>query len=242
VNAKPVIFSAPMVRALLDGRKTQTRRIVRPQPKVIHALHGDASLTTERIFRSGDQRIHCPFGQAGDFLWVRETWAHYHTINHVRRIDARAFDEVSDGLAGYRADGHDTIEDFRRHVRLMSECDLEAVEINGNRWRPSIHMPRWASRITLKIYDVRVERLNAISEADARAEGAAFHDGRGIGHSGWRHDNQDGYVHGDARSSFARLWNGLHGPDSWTANPYVWAISFDVIRANLTDAREEIAA
>ena len=229
MKERPILFSAPMVRALLDGRKTQTRRIVKPQPKVIHALHGDASLTTERIFRSGDQRIHCPFGQAGDFLWVRETWAHYHTINHVRRIDARAFDEVSDGLAGYRADGHDTIEDFRRHVRLMSECDLEAVEINGNRWRPSIHMPRWASRITLEVTGVRVERLQEISEDDAKAEGV---EPWVIG-DGWREYGLPPSVEAagthplrSARDSFASLWESINGPGSWKANPWVWVIEF----------------
>lgn len=71
----PILFSAPMVRAILAGRKTQTRRIVKPQPKVVHAIHGDASITSEKIFRSGDQRIHCPYGQSGDMLWVRETHA-----------------------------------------------------------------------------------------------------------------------------------------------------------------------
>ena len=94
----------------------------------------------------------------------------------------------------------------------------------GHKWRPSIHMPRWASRITLEMTGVRVERLQAISEADAHAEDAHFHDGRGIGHSCWRHD--DGAVHADARSAFARLWESLHGARSWDANPWVWAIEF----------------
>ena len=85
-------------------------------------------------------------------------------------------------------------------------------------------MPRWASRITLEVTGVRVERLQQTSEEDARAEGAMFHDGRGIGHSGWRHDYAD--VHDDARSSFAAIWQSINGPKSWAVNPWVWVVSF----------------
>jgi hypothetical protein len=96
------------------------------------------------------------------------------------------------------------------------------------KWRPSIHMPRWASRITLRITDIRVERLQDISEDDARAEGAMRHDGGTYWHSGWRHDYSD--VHADAYSSFARLWNNINGPGAWGANPWVWAISFERVK------------
>jgi hypothetical protein len=86
-------------------------------------------------------------------------------------------------------------------------------------------MPRWASRIRLRITDIRVERLQDISEDDARAEGAMWHDGGTYWHSGWRHDYSD--VHADAHSSFARFWNKINGPGAWDANPWVWAISFE---------------
>jgi hypothetical protein len=85
-------------------------------------------------------------------------------------------------------------------------------------------MPRAASRITLEVTSVRAERLQSIGEADARAEGATYHDGRGISHSGWRHDL--GAVHADARSAYARLWDDINGPGSWGVNPWVWAVEF----------------
>jgi hypothetical protein len=106
-------------------------------------------------------------------------------------------------------------------------------EAEGNKpfhmkWKPSIHMPRWASRITLRITDIRVERLQDISEDDARAEGAMWHDGGTYWHSGWRHDYSD--VHADAYSSFARLWNNINGPGAWDANPWVWVVSFERVK------------
>ncbi|MFG1417225.1 hypothetical protein V5F38_05350 [Xanthobacter sp. V0B-10] len=159
--------------------------------------------------------------QAGDRLWVRETWAHYHTINHIRRTHGGAFSEVSDGLAGYRADGHDSIDDFREHIRLMSGCDLEAVEINGSRWRPSIHMPRWASRLTLYVSEVRVERLQDISEADAIAEGVECDS------DGWRdYLMPQSQCCSTARDSYRSLWDSLNGPGAWEANSWVAAYTF----------------
>jgi hypothetical protein len=239
MKERPILFSGPMVQAILDGAKTQTRRVVKPQPKIRE--RGDRHGAWYRVDSVGDlvdnsqpetgllayygrcwDGIHrlasdiiaCPYGQPGDRLWVRETWAHYQTVNHARRPDGRSFSEVSDGMAGYRADGHDTIEDFRNHVRMTSGCDLEAVEINADRWRPSIHMPRWASRILLEIADVRVQRLQDISEEDAKAEGCyakTYRDGRG---------------HEPASVDFRYLWESINGAGSWDANPWVWAISF----------------
>ncbi len=110
---------------------------------------------------------------AGDELWVRETHAIYQTINMVKPGDGsgRAFSEVSDGRVAYRADGFDTIADLRDHVRLMSDASFEGVEVKGNKWQPSIHMPRWASRTQLVVKDIRAERLQKITEADAISEG-----------------------------------------------------------------------
>lgn len=216
MRERPILFSAPMVRAILDGRKTQTRRVVKPQPWQPLEYDDESGLWD---LYAGDELCGsraCPYGQPGDQLWVRETWAHYQTVNHTRRSDGRSFNEVSDGLAGYRADGHDTIEDFRQHVRMMSGCDLEAVEINGNRWRPSIHMPRWASRITLEVTGVRVERLNAINGIDAKKEGVSIpahlpHDGADLQH---------------ALREFRSLWDTINGPGSWEADPWVWVVEF----------------
>jgi hypothetical protein len=273
VGERPILFSAPMVRALLDGRKTQTRRIA----KVPAIMGGKVAITSpdeslieldDGEFRRGvfhyasTGALSGPYSlpiAAGDRLWVRETWAHYQTVNHVLRSHGGAFSEVSDGLAGYRADGHDTIEDFRDHVRLMSGCDLEAVEINGNKWRPSIFMPRWASRLTLTVTDVRVQRLLEISEEDAVAEGIrftdfgmyqppgemsvdggkTFHKFKPRQHDGWHWQEtaNPGECLGSASSAYCNLWNHINGDGSATANPWVAAYTFTVEHRNIDEGR-----
>lgn len=229
---RPILFSAPMVQAILAGRKTQTRRVLKPQPRGLPYLEDNDDAAPPH-WRDGWTEGREPCGGAtrevsmplaglrfavGDRLWVRETWAHYQTVNHIRRSHGGSFDEVSDGLAGYRADGHDTIEDFRQHVRLMSGCDLEAVVIKGDCWRPSIFMPRWASRITLDVTDVRVQRLQDISEEDAKAEGAL------LPWTGWSWDKADDTRTG--RSEFEALWNSINGDGAWEANPWIVALTF----------------
>lgn len=230
---RPIIFSAPMALALLDGRKTQTRRLA-----TLGSVSNHYTPLTQPI---GDSTRPSPWrkAQPGDRLWVREAWAHYQTVNYVRRHHGGASSEVSDGLAGYRADGHDTIEDFRQHIRLMSGCDLEAIEINGNRWRPSIHMPRWASRLTLTVTDVRVQRLQEISEEDAMAEGVE----REVFPPAWPtmyervywkgYENRQKAHRNTAVESYSSLWNSLHGPGAWDANPHVVALTFSVARRNI---------
>lgn len=254
----PLLFSAPMIRALLDGRKSQTRRLAW-MPSHLAGLDFTPEQFSEfeergwRVRKHGElhyvykptvwQRRYDRW-MAGDrelWIWVRETWAHYQTVNGRRLHNGGYIDEISDGFAGYRADGFDTINDFRDHVRLMSDASLQAIEINGNKWRPSIHMPKWASRLTLRVTDMRLERLQDISEEDAKAEGALWHDGGGIGHSGWRHDQYDGIVFPDARSAFARLWQNIHGPDSWARNDEIVRLEFEVFKANI-DAIERAAA
>jgi hypothetical protein len=181
----PILFSAPMVRAILDGSKTQTRRVVKPQPDE----DGLARLiATGEWHDTSASAYRCPYGIPGDRLWVRETFNGNAEVGYA-----------------YRA----------------TEPDM-----NGCPWRPSIFMPRRASRILIEITDVRVQRLQDISEDDARAEGAAFHDGRPIGHHGWRHDINHGVVYSTARESFAWLWKSINGAGSWDANPWVWVINF----------------
>lgn len=175
---KPIIFSGPMVRAILEGRKTQTRRIVKDG----HAL----------AFLGADHKpvLMCPFGQPGDRLWVRET--------SLLCRDSNGVCPAGNGKAlAYAADGYE-LED-------------------GERWTPSIHMPRWASRISLEITGIRVERLQDISEKDARAEGVAA---SRVGPC------QDGLFYRLHRDSFIELWESINGPGSWDANPWVWVIEF----------------
>ena len=183
MSERPILMSAPMVRSILAGKKTQTRRIVKGQYSGLPHMVGDDVAFLDKGRRTGpDQR--CPYGVPGDRLWVRETHC--------------AFER---GHVHYAAD-------FTR--------DPKGEREHGVRWTPSIHMPRWASRITLEITDVRVERLQEISEADAIAEGTApyrlpVHPAR----EALRH--VDGY---------AQLWDSINGAGSWAANPWVWVVSF----------------
>lgn len=185
---RPILFSGEMVRAILDGRKTQTRRAVKPQPDFVAGNEKIVARFTPDDCRLGrlGKAIQCPHGQPGDRLWVRETFADEGC--RMRREDCY-----------YRADG---------------ECDLQ-----GGRWTPSIHMPRWASRITLEITGVRVERLQDISEEDAIAEGPPGLKFPAPPGSFWVTD--DG-----RRKAFRSLWESINGPESWKQNPWVWVIEF----------------
>ena len=217
MTERPILFSAPMVRALLAGTKTQTRRVVK------HAREIDAFSPCEV---PGEWRIgvmeagvtadmgcmRCPFGTPGDRLWVRETWG----------VGTRP-----DPFEGWR----DGIE-YRADEALLEEGDdlpLNAVtppadvdfDKYAGRWWPSIHMPRWASRITLEVTAVRVERLQAISDADARAEGVERNVDDGVEYFGPLN-----HGHIDPRVAYRSLWESINGDGSWEANPWVWAISF----------------
>lgn len=205
---RPILYSAPMVRSVLRDTdpKTQTRRVWKlPRGCSWYAEMGGEH---EGWFIDEGQpwwlhvnECRCPYGRPGDRLWVRETWA-----------------------APHQYDSHQPA-----HIPALTRWHYAATEDRGGlRWRPSIHMPRAASRITLEITEVRVQRLQEISEADAKAEGIERLDG---GH-GVRWLN---YLHADegydaawefAKNSFASLFDSINGPGSWDANPWVWAISF----------------
>jgi hypothetical protein len=193
-----------MVRALWDGRKTQTRRIAKVVKDInIGCEIAPSELAAEVNAGNYENVKYAP----GDRLWVRETWAVPHDY------DQQSPSTVPVGArARFFADGN----------------------TDGIMWRPSIFMPRWASRLTLTVTAVRMQRLCDISEADAKAEGAMFHDGGSTGHSGWRHDFKD--VHDTARSSFAALWDDINGDDKakrFNANPWIIAITFDVAKTNI---------
>jgi hypothetical protein len=214
---RPILFSAEMVRAILDGRKTQTRRVMKVQPwpdsivtvehyhPTVIDRHGDMQPGPE-IFGAhwddGEYGCRSPYGAPGDMLWVREAW--------------RAWSQYDDWPPSRLPPGVD--------VQYIADASAPW----SSRYRSPRYMPRWASRITLEVKGVRVERLHDITEDDARAEGAMWHDGGTYWHSGWRHDYSD--VHADAYSSFARFWNNINGPDAWEENPYVWVISFQRVK------------
>lgn len=233
MKERPVIFNGEMVRAILEGRKTQTRRVMNFQPKPSETRPGDFWFSSKKLesmvhvsdFTPGNSTIvdchlffqeHCcPFGQVGDRLWVREAFG-----MQVRR----------DGLGGtgefrvYRASNPDA-------VKYTTACG-KSVPV---KWTPSIHMPRRASRILLEITAVRVERLNDISEEDASAEGVR----QGIRRTGSSAGNEpvycnylaenlnDAYEWFDLPSdSFISLWQSIYGAESWQHSPWVWVIEF----------------
>lgn len=231
---RPILFSGPMVRSILEGRKTQTRRPLKMPPTVPFSTicRDAAGMFTGDAWGNELERLRVPHA-IGDRLWVRETWALYQTINFVVYCNGGAFSEVSDGKAGYRADGLDSIAEFKDNIRLMSGLDFEGVEVDGDRWRPSIHMPRWASRLTLIVTDARVQRLQDISEEDAIAEGI---EGRNFfGCTCWKiyGDQDDTTAPDDPIASYASLWDYCYGPGAWDDNPLVVATTFTTHHCNI---------
>lgn len=195
MKERPILFSGAMIRAILEGCKTQTRRAVKDSGLyAIEDHHGTETAKRERAALA----TRCPFGQPGDRLWVREAWAF-----HVQAIGVALEEE---GPFVYRADP------MAEQTRLC------------NRWRRSIHMPRWASRILLEIVSVRVERLNDISEVDAMREGCE-HNGE-CDHVRQSCEDIGCWGTNSYRGGFCELWESINGPGSWDANPWVWVIEF----------------
>lgn len=233
-----MIFNGEMVRAILDGRKTQTRRIMKVQPSDgFHPTHNGYDLdlnahwythgvvdkngylqpAKKDVFGVADENegYTCPFGAVGERIWVRETFQgplvseelFEEYLAHSEKFETPQYCE-------YAADGGAKPE----------YCDLNDNLRHG--WRPSIHMPRWASRITLEITSVRVEQLNDISQEDAQAEGII--DG---GCLNCGEPELCGCVNPqpDATDAFAYLWQSIYGQENWDANPWVWVIEFKVV-------------
>lgn len=209
MKERPIIFDAPSVRAILDGRKTQTRRIIQPQPEYRHGVlfpQGSSTGYSPELLAGA-----CNFGRPGDRLWVRETW---------RLIEGGAVYDAAGGV--------------------MDAFDDEIVYLADGKkrrgpWRPSIYMPRWASRITLEITDVRVEALLDISVADAVAEGVRCGDDRWhrnengeavfMDAHGWY--TPEGYMrHNSPKHAFRAAWESIHGKGAWDKDPWVWVIEF----------------
>ncbi|HCW1044313.1 TPA: hypothetical protein OW455_005383 [Pseudomonas aeruginosa] len=202
MKERPILFTGPMVRAILEGRKTVTRRVMKPQPDFLGSMV-DPNTPFKTLDAGLHARITCPYGEPGDRLWVREAWA------ADAQVDAIAPSDLSQGEPiWYPAD---------LSVR-QTGCSM----ISKGRVRPSIHMPRWASRILLEITAVRVERLQDISEEQALAEGVR---GEPCDHA--RQACADIGCWGDtAKGAFGFLWESLNGEGSWAANPWVWVVEF----------------
>lgn len=235
MTERPILFSAPMVRAILDGRKTQTRRVV--SHRHVQFIGGRGEENDPSAWGFGDEhgcwhvldqsarpwfgngvpneqyRIACPYGDRGDRLWVRETWclAHpeYHDENEGRRL------------------GRPVREDGRWCHYRATDGEVESGEREGaSPWKPSIHMPRWASRLALEVTGVRVERLQAITEDDARAEGVDPADTAGRWRDYMPEREAPTLSHGSARGSFLSLWEAINGTASLAQNPWVWVVEF----------------
>lgn len=215
---RPILFSGEMVQAILQGRKTQTRRVMKPQPE----LRPGTMLTPTRkridtaYFHWKDEwwwqdpqpslLAKCPYGKPGDRLWVRETWGIYSESWTDYGWEG---DGIVD-LPSYKALPHGSMNS-KYHVVYKAD-GYEADE--GERWRPSIFMPRWASRITLEVTGVKVERVQDITDDDAIEEGV---------------DRTNTSIPTYARQRFHKLWDSINGTRpgcSWAHSPWVWCVSF----------------
>lgn len=204
MKERPILFSGPMVRAILDGSKTQTRRVVKPQPPssapsriacdwyepivVRRGMHepGDSVFG----FANDEDGWRCPYGAPGDRLWCRETFG----------IVPRPPSDSSRCRIGPDGKGITWRADWNGNP-------------SGFKWKPSIHMPRWASRITLEVTGVRVERLNEINAVEAMCEGIPER-------------------HLGPIDAFAELWESINGAGSWDENPWVWVVEFKRLEAS----------
>ena len=220
LKERPIIFSTPMVQAMIEGRKTMTRRVVKPQPDedtdIVYMPNEPLPYIGEwkpyKWTTSEGESIekHCPYGEIGDWLWVRETF-----MPAVIGLDDGGLDNYS---YLYKADGDN-----------LNHAIIEQME--DQRWKPSIHMPRIASRIDLVINNVRVERLQMISKSDAINEGIAvatdpnepsvplyyFYPCKDLRDDTWVTD---------PITSFYSLWRSINGQESWDKNPWVWVIDY----------------
>jgi hypothetical protein len=223
IKERPILFSGPMVRAILGGRKTQTRRIMKPQPASIGTLwvSQDVSWSDGQLPIKSMIAEQCPYGRPGDRLWVRETWRMPVCFDHESpaTVGKRCVD------AGYRKPWSP--------IRYEADGDdkfFELINDFGGAWgktRVSIHMPRWAVRITLEITGVRVERLNDISKEDAIAEGIELSD---TGRNRFKDYLGDAQGLCNPINSFCSLWRMINGPGSWTENPWVWVVEFKKVQ------------
>lgn len=206
---RPILMSAPMVLATIEDRKTQTRRIANAGAfhsdvytvGIVGEIDGCAAVHLSDCAHAGLD-VRCPYGRAGDRLWVKETFSAHGAFG-------------ADGRIFYRADIAD------------------GQEPHGLHWKPSIFMPRKASRMTLEITAVRCERLNTISEEDAGAEGVEeMMVGTARAHV-WRDYGLKGDAHfacTSAKESYQTLWDSINGAGAWAKNPWVWVITFSRIK------------
>lgn len=214
---RPILMNGPMVRAVLDGSKTQTRRIMRIpdgiKPEWLQCnlyFKGTAQMNTGAAPCSAPMAgwsATCPLGQPGDRLWVREAWRSYASLDDIPPRNIAQGAGIQYEAGGSNLNGREKVEGM-------------------GKYRPSMFMPHWASRITLEITNIRVEQLQDISEEDAATEGIYLHaDGNYTNYL-----SETGYAL-NAKSSFSSLWESINGPGSWDTNPWVWVVEFKAVKA-----------
>lgn len=248
MTERPILFSAPMVRALLAGRKTQTRRVVKLPKKGEYVrpdmggwtactIGGDGS--RERQGREGPAQacvwnqttgttVACPYGVPGDRLWVKETWADVNLMGGpgiAYRANGDVYDlmkeeDFLDERGAFNYD-HPLLSFGQKGLRF---CVWSSDLIGGveGSWRSPLHMPRWASRLTLRISEIRAERLQDISDIDAVEEGVEQVGGQ------WGVAGIPTKPKATPEGAYRELWEHINGPGSWAANPWVWVVSFQV--------------
>ena len=216
---KPILFKTEMVQAILAGRKTMTRRIIKPQPTMYDfenhkALAFEEPFTKPGYIAVGVDRVkecpsylRCPYGQIGDVLWVRETWSQLD-------MDYRAVEGKLNG------------EEFKG-CPIAYKANNDAPEHFGC-WRPSIFMPRYAARLFLKVTNIRVERLQDITEEDAIAEGVLWNRAKKINEL-----EKSNNIIDNAKTLFMRLWDSINAKRGygWDINPWVWVVEFERVEA-----------
>jgi hypothetical protein len=207
MKERPILFSGEMVRAILEGRKTQTRRVVK------FGWNGTAGeLMAQSHF---DPAYKCKYGEPVDRLWVKETFAvHKHGRLVKEKMPLFEYTHISsDDFSCSIENGYEIV--YRATQTIDPDFPIH--------WRPSLFMPRWASRITLEIVSVRVERLQDITEEDAKAEGVIHDDCSTVL---WKNYTNKMSSYDTARSSYASLWENINGNGAWASNPWVWVIEF----------------
>lgn len=214
----PILFSTEMVQAILAGRKTQTRRVIKDISieKNNHGTFNVKAKSVSAINIPKEDLYHdflgigslCPYGQVGDVLWVRENFC---AASHLDNQPISVLSQVSE-------------------INYIADLDNENISrfLNIGRTRPCIHMPKWACRIFLQIKDIRVERLNDISQSDAKAEGIAYSKPERFDF--FKDYTGERYHLSNPIESFRSLWHKINGPTSWVKNPWVWVIEFERIK------------
>lgn len=237
---RPILFSTPMVQAILEGRKTMTRRVIKPQPPEWIERFGYTMFTPEGHISGrgfwkgvpgdegpGEKFFKIPYGKPGDILWVRETWrigawdentgsiaVDYKVGNYARKEWIRIKD--SERFEKYWIESTDDAGNAGLKLDKIGEYHWKPGEA-PTRWRPSIFMPREAARIFLKVKNIRVERLQDITEEDAKAEGL---------YNGY-HTTETSTPAGTAKQAFMWIWQKINGDESWLSNPWVWVVEFE---------------